>query len=116
METDLKKKEQQLNLLWIKVESWIILDAKVREFIHVVRKVSVGKNFLRINLKDGFFESLLFNYAHFFQSKNGSQDLSHEAELMQLSVEEVESVFEIQFGGMGNEEFESVNKFLQSKM
>ena len=70
----ISKKKQQLNLLWIKVESWIILGANVRVVIHVVRKVSVGKNFFRINLKDGFFESSLLHYFQFFQSKNGSQE------------------------------------------
>ena len=112
MEPDECKKEQQLNRLWIKVESWIFLGANVREVIHEFNE-ELSKSFPQINCVDGFFESFLFNYFEFFQS-NVLQDLSNEAELMHLSVQDIESLFKIQFGGMRNEEFESVNEFLFS--
>ena len=112
-EVDLEMKELQLSRLWTKVESWIVLGANVREVIHEFNEERVSKNFPKINCVDGLFESFLFNYFEFFQSKNGLQDLSNEAELMHLSVEDIQSIFKIQFGGMRNEEFESVNEFLE---
>ena len=111
---DSEKKEQQLNLLWIKVESWIILGANVHEVIHEVREESVLKNFPQINLGNELIvESFLFNCFEFFHHKDGYFRSALELSVLDFTVEDFESLFILKFHDLRNDEFDSVNHFLR---
>ena len=156
-EVDSEKKEQQLNRLWTKVESWITLGANASEVIHEVREEtlpehnSIGnvcgnalksvstrvnlflfsqqedatelfqeenvvRNYPRLILQDGIFQSFLFTYFEFFQGNNGFFetlfDLGNESWFVPLTVEELASLFRIQFGRRSMKDIVSVNDFL----
>ena len=114
-EINSEKKEKLLHIFWTKVESWVLLGANVSDVIHKLSEKTVSKEFTRIVCTDGLFESFLFDYFEYFQSKNefknSAFDFSNEDEFVHLSVEDVKSIFRIQFGRMRFDQI-SINEFL----